>query len=131
MSILLAAITGLVVQGIGLGAFIVIANTPWASPGKQVVVVLTFVSMLVLLFFASKPYVFKRSVALSALLALGYLIAYHVLGAIFFPSLLKDMAIPSIEHLRAIAPIFGLLFVLYLVGTASMGLLQYVRAKFI
>jgi len=60
--------------------------------------------------------------AISALLALGYLVAYHTLGILFFPALLMDLQIPSIEHMRAVMPIFGLLFVLYLMGSfaASM-----------
>jgi hypothetical protein len=122
MRVLSAAIAGFVIQAMGLGAFVAIADSTWALPGKQAVIVITFLLMAALLFFANRPYVFKRSVAVSILLALGYLGAYHLLGAIFFPGLFKDLQIPSVEHFWAILPIFGLLFVLYLAGSALVGL---------
>ena len=80
--------------------------------------------MATLLFFANRPYVFRRSIVVSALLALGYLAAYHFLGATLFSGLFKDLRIPSMEYFQAILPIFGLLFGLYMAGSALVGLLH-------
>lgn len=129
MSILSAACVGLAIQAAGLGTFVLVARTAWATPGKQLVILATFCSMAALLFVANRPYTFTNSFTLSLLLALGYLLSYHVLGATVFPSLLKDFDIPSIEHTKAVAPVLGLLFLLYFVGGGLVGLLQKILSQ--
>ncbi len=122
MRIFIVAMIGFAIQAIGLVTFITTAKSSWAATTKPVVIGTTVLALAVLLLFANNQYRFLRSVAISALLALGYLVAYHTLGILFFPALLMDLQIPSIEHMRAVMPIFGLLFVLYLMGSfaASM-----------
>lgn len=124
MKLVSAVAAGFIIQLTGLSAFILIARSGWASPGKQLVIVIVFILMTVLLAFANKPYVLQRSVILSALLALAYLVGYYVLGATLFPGLMKDLSILSVEDLQAVGSVFGTLFVLYVAGSAVLGLLQ-------
>ena len=121
MRIISAATVGFVIQAIGLCAFALIANGVWASPGKELVIAITCLSMAVLLFFANRPYTIKRSILISALLAAGYLVAFHVLGIAFFSGLLKDFRVLSTEYLQTISSIFGVLFGLYFLGSAIAG----------
>jgi hypothetical protein len=121
---LIVAVAGFVLQTIGLAAFIAIASTSWNASGKLLVVGASFLAMALLLLFANSPYRFSRSVVQSALLALGFLIAHQSLTILFFRGLLKDIEIISIEHLRTVIAIFGLLFVMYLAGSVVAGWLS-------
>lgn len=122
MRTFIVAIVGLLVQALGLALFITVATTPWAETGKPIVIGGTILAMAILLVFANNPYRFFQSVGYSALLAFGYLVAYHVIGISFSPALLAGLQMPSVEYAQAVAPIFGLLFGLYLLGSAVAGM---------
>ncbi len=122
MKMISAAIAGFVIQAIGLYAFVIIADSAWASPGKDLVMATTFFSMATLLLFANRPYTVKRAMAISALLAAGYLVAHSLLAITLFAGLLKDIPVPSGRYFQAIAEIFAVLFGLYFLGSAVASL---------
>jgi hypothetical protein len=122
MHTLIFAAIGFVVQVIGLATFAAVANTSWSESGKPLVLGATMLAMALLLVIANRSYRFSRSVIQSALLTLGYLLAHYTLGILYFSGLLKDVEIGSIEHLRMIAAMSGLLFSLYLAGSFAAGL---------
>jgi hypothetical protein len=124
MKVFYSAVLGFAIQAVGLGAFIVVAGGSWASPGKQLAIGATVVLMALLLFAANRPYVFWRSVVISALLALGYLVAYILLGLTFFRGLLSNVPGGWFEYSQSIIRIFGLLFIIYLAGSAIAGKLN-------
>jgi hypothetical protein len=124
MRTFIVAVAGLVLQTIGLVAFVGVSTVSWNASGKWLVIGVSALAMGLLLLWANSPYRFSRSVVQSALLALGFLIAHHALGILFSPGLLKDIEIPSIEHLRIEGIIFVVLFTLYLAGSVVAGMLS-------
>ena len=119
MRTLTVAVAGFVIQTIGLLTFVAVAS--WNGIGKFLAVGIGILAMVTLLRIANSPYRFSRSVVQSALLALGFLLAHHTLALLFFPGLLKDVEIPSIEHFRIGGVTFAFLFTVYLAGSAALG----------
>jgi hypothetical protein len=129
MKIMSVGIAGFGVQLVGLGAFFAISNSTWSSPGKELVIAITVLSMAGLLLLASRPYAVKRSIVISVLLAGGYVLAFHLLGMTYFPGLLKDFHMSSAAYFQAILSVFGILFCLYFLGSAGAALANKLVAR--
>ena len=120
------ATLGISLQMAYLALFIVVAGRGGAELGKSVVIVLAALSMLVLLTHAGRLYSLGRTAMLCALLAIGFILAFHLLGLLFFPDLLRDADGWSIDYLISNAKVIATLFVLYFVTTLAMrGLINF------
>ena len=113
-------LVGMVFQGIALVAFILISHTNIATFGRPVVIGLMLFSVALLLWpnvkQAKTPAViFFRP----ALLALGYVVAFHEVGAMEFHGLLRDKEF-SAEYFLSVLRVTGVVFVLYVIGTALL-----------
>lgn len=113
-------VVGMALQGMGLVAFILISRTSIATVGKPVVIALTLASVALLLWHSVKqaktPMVI---ILLPALLALGYTVALHAVGAIGFRGLLRDIEF-STDYLLSVLRVTGIVFVLYVIGTTLL-----------
>ncbi|MEN6544240.1 hypothetical protein [Parvibaculum sp.] len=120
MKLIRFGVMGIALQGMGLAAFILISRTSVATIGKPAVIGLTVVSVASLLWRsvtqAKTPTVIFL---LPALLALGYAIAFHVVGVFGFRGLLRDAEF-SVDYLLSVLRVTGIVFVLYAIGTASL-----------
>jgi hypothetical protein len=113
-------IAGTVLQGVGLAAFILISGMGIATVGKPIVIGLTLVSVALLLWHGVKQAKTRAALCLlPALLALGYVIAFHAVGALGFSGLLRDMEF-SADYLLSVLRVTAIVFVLYVIGTALL-----------
>lgn len=113
-------LAGMVLQGAGLAAFILISRTNISTVGKPVVIGLTLVSVALLLWHSVKQAKTPAVIfMLPALLALGYIVAFHAVGAMGFHGLLRDMEF-SADYLLSVLRVTGIVFVAYVVGTALL-----------
>jgi len=120
-------IVGIVLQAVGLVAFILISNTGVSALGKPIVVGLTLLGVTLLLWHGIKQAKTRQAAlfVLPALLALGYVVAFHVVGALGSPGLLRDMEFTP-EYLLSVSRVTAIVFLFYVV--AAM-LLYFVNAK--
>jgi hypothetical protein len=117
-------IAGVVLQGIFLAAFILISRTSIAAMGKPVVIGLALICMVVLLWQGVKEAQTRATLfRLPLLLALGYIIAFHVVGVLGFRGLLRDWDF-SADYLMSVLRVTIIVFVLYAIGTALLYLLR-------
>lgn len=113
-------VTGTVLQGVGLAAFVLISRTGIANVGKPIVIGLTLVSVALLLWHGVKQVKTRTALCLlPALLALGYVVAFHAVGALGFRGLLRDMEF-SADYLLSVFRVAAIVFVLYAIGTALL-----------
>ncbi len=120
MKLLSFGILGLFVQGAGLAAFMVVSRSSLAPLGKPIVIVITGLAVCTLLWEGVRR---SRGILavclLPVVLALGYVVAFHLLGLLGFPSLLADARQPWLDYLLPLLHVTGTLFVLY--GLATPG----------
>jgi hypothetical protein len=112
-------ILGLLVQGVGLAAFMLVSRFSDVTLGKLSVVVITGLAISALLWEGVRRSTRILAVcALPVLLTLGYAVAFHLLGVLGFPGLLKDAWPPWIDYFLSVLYVSGNLLVLY--GLATM-----------
>jgi hypothetical protein len=116
---------GILYQSISLAAFMFIAQTGFAELGKPLVVGAAILASALLV------WIWIRSIEkaiwiflVPAALAVGYLVAFHLVGVLFFPGLLGDFYPPYIDYALAVMRVTANVFVLYAIGTALLVLLN-------
>src|SRR5574342_843012 len=122
MSTLAAAIWGIAIQALGLGAFAFVASRARYAWSRDAVLVVTVASMATLLVRFNWSFRLPRCAALSAILALGYLGAYALLGLTAYRSLLKDLEVLSVEACVSLLRVLVVVFALYFVFGILVGL---------
>lgn len=129
MNLLRIASLGIFAQAIGLIAFILVSRSDTAGLAKQAVIGVTIVAMLLLLWMGVQHLTFGRRVVLAGLLAIGYIITWEILGITFFPGLLKDFELLSLDNLRASTQVALFVFLLYAIGSVVLSLIKRGRAE--
>lgn len=116
---------GVLYQSISLAAFMFVAGTHFADVGKPIVVGAAILSSALLVWVWIRS--IKRAVwifLVPATLSIGYSVAFHLVGLVFFPGLLGDFYPPFLDYALAVLRVTANMFVLYVIGTASMVLLN-------
>lgn len=109
---------GLLVQGAGLAAFIVVSRSSIAVLGKPAVIILTGLAVCMLLWEGVRRSKQMLAACLLPLtLALGYDVAFYLLGLLRFPGLLSGAKELSLDYLLSLLYVTGTLFALYSVAT--------------
>jgi hypothetical protein len=114
MKIFWFGILGLLVQGVGLAAFMLVSRLSDATLGKLTVVVITGLAVCTLLWEGVRRS--KRILtvcALPFLLTLSYVVAIHLLGVLGFHGLLKDAWPPWLDYFLSVLYVSGILLVIY------------------
>jgi hypothetical protein len=120
MKLVRFGIAGMILQGLGVAAFILICRTNVAAVGKPAVVGLTMVAVAMLLWFAIKQAkTWVVLLQLPVLLAIGYSIAFHLVGLLGFRGLLRDTEF-SPDYLLSVLGTTGILLVLYIIGATFL-----------
>ncbi len=110
-------LTGAVVQGVFLTAFIFVSQTRIAAIGKPFILVCALVVMTLLLWQGVRRAKDWRTLCLLPLaLALGYIVSFHLVGLLGFPGLLREFDL-STEYLTSILSVTGAVLLLYAAGT--------------
>jgi hypothetical protein len=105
------ALTSIVLNSCLLSAFIVAARIDSSNLGKPVIITVGFASVTLLLWHALRDATHNNAVLVCPLLlALGYVIAFNVLGLLAFPSLLRDVAASLTDYLWSLVKVTGILF---------------------
>jgi hypothetical protein len=112
MKIIWFGILGVIVQGIGLWAFILISPSSISQIGKPAVIALFLSSIILLLWWGIRHSAGWQVLCLPVLLAIGYLVAFHALGALF-KGLLRDISAPYFVYRVSLLRVFGILTLLY------------------
>lgn len=111
-------ILGLLVQGMGLAAFMLVSRSSDATLGKLAVVVITGLAVCTLLWEGVRRSMGILAVCpLPVLLTLGYVVAFHLLGVLGFPGLLKDAWPPWLDYLLSVLYVSGILLAIYGLAT--------------
>jgi len=92
---------GLLIELVSLLAFIGVAQSSFADPGKDIAYVVFFAAIAALLFAAVMKLPVRQLFWLALFLALGCHLVQVILGFLFFPGLVKDLAFFSLDHLKA------------------------------
>ncbi len=114
MRLFLFGILGLLIQGAGLAAFMLVSRSSIAGLGKPAIIAITGLAVCTLLWEGVRRS--KRILALCLLpfaLAVGYVLAFHLLGVLGFPSLLSDAGPPWLDFFLSVLHVMGNLLVLY------------------
>lgn len=119
------SLVGVVLQGFFLVAFILISRSPVAGPGKPVVVLLALLSVALLLWHGVRRTADVRSLwLLPVVLAVGYVVAFHVVGALGFPGLLSSLDAPFGAYLWSVLRVTVALLVPYGIATALLAVVS-------
>jgi len=117
-------IAGTVLQSLCLAAFILISRTSFAQGGKLVVIGLTIVSVVMLLWYGVRRVKTRLNLfLLPVLLALGYSIAFHLVGVLGFHGLLMDWDI-STDYFMSVLRVTSMVFAMYSIVTAVLYLVN-------
>jgi hypothetical protein len=114
MKLFLFGIFGLLLQGVGLTAFMVVSRSSGAAWGKAAVIVVTGFAVCTLLWEGVRR---SKGILVVCLLpvtlALGYDVAFHALGLLGFPGLLRDAKELSLDYLISVLQVTGTLLIFY------------------
>jgi hypothetical protein len=114
-------ILGLLVQGTGLAAFMLVSRSSDAMVGKITVVVIVGLAVCTLLWEGVRRSKGILTVcALPFLLTLSYVLAIHLLGMLGFPGLLRDAWPPWLDYFLSVLRMSGDLLVMYGLATALL-----------
>ena len=125
MKLVQISILGLVLLGAGLAAFVFVSRTRFADLGKPFVIALAFLGVGLLLWrgvrnVSGVTYLFL----LPAMLALGYIAAFHLVGEIGFPGLLRDVRPFTGGYVWSVLRVTSVVFCLYGIATALLFILN-------
>jgi len=118
MRLFLFGILGVLVQGGGLVAFILVSRTNIGDFGKPSIICISGILVLTLLWEGVRRSRGFRICLLPITLALGYGAAFHLAGILWFPGLLNDSGAAPVDYLWSTIHVFGTLFIIY--GIAAM-----------
>jgi hypothetical protein len=129
MKLFKLTIAGFLIQALGLIAFILVSRTSVAAIGKPAVIALFTLALMLVLWFSFK-WISTRSslIYLPALLAFGYVVAFHVVGMVAFHGLLSDWDF-SLGYLLLLLRMAAIMFVLYAIAAGFLFLLKKARAR--
>jgi hypothetical protein len=112
------SVFGIVLQGASLLLFVLVSRTNVAAIGKPSVISLAALSVGILLWCGVRNAPDWISLFLLPLtLAVGYIIAFHLLGVIGFPGLLNDLHSPYGEYFSSVFRVIVVLYLLYGIAT--------------
>ena len=112
-------IFGLLVQGAGLTAFVLVSRSSFAAVGKPAIIVIAGLAICTLLWEGVCRSKGILTVCLMPLLlAVGYDVAFHLLGMLGFPGLLSDARQPWLDYGLSILHVTITLLILYGLATA-------------
>ena len=115
------SILGIALQGTSLLVFVLISRTNLAALGKPSVISLAGLSVGILLWRGVRNATDSTSLFLLPLtLAVGYIIAFHLLGVIGFAGLLTDLHSPYDEYFWSVFRVTVGLFLLYGIATVLL-----------
>lgn len=118
MRLFLFGILGLFVQGMGLAAFVVASRSSVANFGKPAIIAITGIAVCTLLWEGvRRSKGFLAVCSLPLMLAIGYGIAFYLVGFFGFSGLLRGAGGASFDYLLSFLQVVGFLFFLYSVGT--------------
>jgi hypothetical protein len=121
------SILGIALQGTSLLLFVLISRTNVAAVGKPSVISLAALSVGVLLWCGVRNAPDWISLfLLPVTLAVGYILAFHLLGILGFSGLLNDLHSPYDEYFLSVFRVTVVLFLLY--GIATILLFMVNRA---
>ena len=119
------SLAAILLQTTGLMAFSLIASTSLAAVGKPVAIVSTFLGMALLLWLGVKNAQTIGTVFLLPILfALGYIIAFYLVGVFGFHGFLNDFDLSSAGYIKSVLSVFVAVFVLYAAGAVLLYLLN-------
>ena len=112
---------GVLYQSISLAAFIFVARTDFAYVGKRLVVGAAILTTALMVWIWIRSMQETRWLILApASLAVGYSLAFHLVGVMFFPGLLGDFYPPFLDYALAVLRVTGSVFVIFALGTAFL-----------
>jgi hypothetical protein len=125
MQFLCFSAIGVLYQAVSLAAFMFIAQTDFADEGKPLVVGAAILVSAVLVWIwirsiKSAIWIFLVPVAL----AVGYSVAYYLVGLLFFPRLLGDFHPPYLDVGLSVLRVTGNVLMLFGMGTGLLVLLN-------
>ncbi len=101
--------------------FIMISRSGWAEIGKPLVLGSTFAAINLLLWWLLKGGRTISSALLAALtLSVSYYVAFHLVGALSFPGLLKDFDLRSWDYLLSIGRVFLNVLAVYVTWSGAV-----------
>jgi hypothetical protein len=112
------SILGLLVQGVGLAAFMLVSRSSDATLGKLTVFAITGLAVCTLLWEGVRRSKGILTVCtLPFFLTLSYVVAIHLLGVLGFPGLLKDAWPPWLDYFLSVLYMSGFLLAMYGLAT--------------
>lgn len=121
------SILGIALQSTSLLVFILVSRTNLAAIGKPSVILLAGLSVVILLWRGVRNATDSTSLFLLPLtLAVGYIIAFHLVGMVGSAGLLSDVYSPYDEYFWSVFRVTVVLFLLY--GIATVFLFMVNRA---
>jgi hypothetical protein len=113
------SILGLLAQGLGLAAFMLVSRASDATSGKLAVVAITGFAVCTLLWEGVRRSKGILAVCLlPVMLTLGFVVAIHLLGVLGFPGLLKDAWPPWLDYFLSVLYMSGIWLAIYGLATA-------------
>jgi len=123
-------VIGVLYQSMSLTAFMFVADTRFAEVGKPLVVGASMLASALLVWIWIRSIERARWIFMvPALLAVGYSVAFQLVGLVFFPGLVGDFYPPFLDYAIALPRVTGNVFVLFGIGTALIFLLQRWTAR--
>ena len=111
-------ILGLLFQGAGLAAFILVSRFSDSTLGKLIVVAITGLAVCTVLWEGvRRSKGIPAACLLPILLTLGYVVAFHVLGILGFTGLLNDAWPPWLDYFLSVLRGGGILMAMYGLAT--------------
>jgi hypothetical protein len=123
------AVVGFILQAALLIAFVYASRLNEVMFGKPAVMAFAVGSMGLLLWRAARVTSRLELIAICATLAVGYMAAFHVVGFLLFPGLLKDLDGLSWAYARSIIAVVGAVFAVYAVTSMVMFWFQAIRIQ--
>jgi hypothetical protein len=118
MKLIWFGILGLLIQGMGLAGFMLVSRSSDATLGKLTVVLITGLAVCTLLWKGVRRSKGILDVCvLPFLLTLSYVVAFHLLGVLGFPGLLKDAWPPWLDYFLSVLYVSGILLAIYGLAT--------------
>lgn len=118
------SVIGFILQATLLVAFIYASRLDEVMFGKPIVIAFAVGAMGLLLWRAARVTLRLELIAICASLAVGYMVAFHSVGFLWFPGLLKDLDGLSWAYIRSIVAVAGVLFAVYTVISMAMWEIQ-------
>jgi hypothetical protein len=121
MKLVQFSIFGMILQSVCLIAFILISRTTLADLGKPIVISLACLGVAFLLWRGVRNASGPTSLCLlPVVLAVGYIVAFHLVGIIGFRGLMRDIHPPYGEYLWSVLRVAVVLLVVYSIVTALL-----------